>query len=323
MSGALSKVVMPMRRQRRGSYLRHIGLACALVLAFISASLTVALAKTNKLVGVVFDNSGSMEGRTNMPVFGIQMLAASLTRSDRLYGMTFKQFRAVSGGRTDVDDATLADPSRLRSYMTPFPLTDASAQQNAINAIKRWAIQPNVNTPFAPVLIMLTFLAQSATPDDDVHLFIFTDGGFNDPVNLGVLEQRINLLKQNTKAKSLSVHFLAFVADRSERDLIVNQGIASLLDRTINTNKIGNFDYVFYATDFASLRKQMVNIVSRISETEPEQAQLAASIVKRSGNKIVVNAPVTITKIIVVSTAPEIQGLAPDQGSAAERACRH
>jgi hypothetical protein len=309
---------------RCGRTLLRAAVVYALAQALFLAGPSTALAKSNKLVGVVFDDSGSMEGRTNLPVFGIQMLAASLTRSDQLYGMTFKQFLAANGGSGVVDPAILQNPARLRNFMTRFPLTDLNAQQAAINTIKGWAKQPSVGTPFMPLMVMLSFLIQSATPDDDVHLFIFTDGEFNDPPpSLAALEQALQALKQNSNAKSLNVHFLAFVASDSDEQKIKGQGIASALDKTINVNKTQGFENVFYARDFSRLRKQMVDIIARISETEPEDAQLK-SIVKRAGSRITMNAPVTITKMVVISTAPDardfprIQTLPPNVPTSTE-----
>jgi hypothetical protein len=319
MQRMLSDATAPTQGNRRRAWYWLRGLLIfALAQITLVSGPSTALGKTNKLVGVVFDDSGSMEDRTNLPVFGIQMLAASLTRSDQLYGMTFKQFLGINGGRSGVDAATMANPARLRDYMTQFSLTDVNAQQRTINAIKKWAIRPNVGTPFDPVIVMLAFLAQSATTDDDVHLFVFTDGGFDGALDKAGIARNIDILKRNTKAKNLTVHFLAFVANQAEEDKIRAQGIADLLDKTINTNKIAGFENVFYARDFSGLRKQMIDTIARISETELEEAQRKSSIVTRSGSKFVVNSPVTITKVVVISTAtdakdfPQIRGKPPN-----------
>jgi hypothetical protein len=308
----LSRLLAVARQDRRSISMLRAVLVCGLAQFVLAFGASEAIGKTNKLVGVVFDDSGSMEGRTNTPVFGIQMLAASLTRSDQLYGMTFKQFFAANG-RPEIDPALLQNLARMQNYMTKFSLTDVNAQQRTIESLKRWALVPNVNTPFSPVLIMMNFLALSATSDDEVHLFVFTDGGFNDAINVTDLRQKLLLLKQNTKAKNLNVHFLTFVANKADEDAIKLQGVGETFDEAINgrpssaSGAAPAITNVFYVRDFLELRKQMVDIIARISETESEEAQLRSTIVKRSGSKLTVNAPVTVTKLIVISTAADVR----------------
>ena len=274
----------------------------ALALLALLGARDRASAASNKLVGVVFDDSGSMENRTNLPVFGIQVLAGSLSRNDQLYGLTFSQFR-----RNGFDANALRDPARLRQYLTRFSLGGPTEQQSSINAIRDWAKKAEDGTPLLPVLGMLAFLTAIATPDDDVHFFVFTDGGFNGPIiDKSTLTPLLNTLKQSSRARSIAVHFLAFVADSNEEATIRSQGIADLLDQTFNP---AGSSGLFYAKSFDSLRSQLVEVIARIADAEPEDTQKKSATVTRSGNSITVSAPFTVTKIVVVSTAPDRSGL--------------
>lgn len=163
-----------------GAGVRRSAASLALVIiALLVMPWGSALAQTRKVVGVAFDNSGSMGengGRTNLPVFGIQVLAASLDQKDRLYALNFRDFLArvrSNGNRVNFSDAS--------TYLTNFSLDSPPSQRASIAQLKTWADNPRDGTPFEAVQVMLEHLANVAEKDDDVHAFIFTDGDFNKP----------------------------------------------------------------------------------------------------------------------------------------------
>ena len=257
-----------------------------------------AIAKRSKLVGVVFDNSGSMDGRTNLPVFGLQVLAGSLTRDDQLYGFPFTYLTAGvdrMGGRIN-----LSDNAQLSRLIMSLPLSSLGEQQASIDKIRGWARKAYDGTPYLAIDVMLSFLAQTAKPGQDVYLFVFTDGEFNDPIpSPNGLKSAYEAYLAEAKQKQINsfhAHFIAF-GNQQTFDEVKRQRVAQTLDEVFNGGT-GKYAPV-PVQDLAGLRTALLDAITSISDTELPVP--GSSIYWRKGNTITVNPPFTISKLIVLA----------------------
>jgi hypothetical protein len=242
------------------------------------------MSPSSKVVGIVFDDSGSMVGRANSPVFGIQVLAASLTKDDHLYGLTFQQHLARQGPQE-------------------FDLSTDTAQQASIDALRRWARSPRVSTPYEPVEVMLSHLVKSSQPDQDVHVFIFTDGEFNSAPPEALLEEKYQQVKHQLfgerKVRSFRAHFIAFAKTEREHELIKAQRIAATLSRVFNGREGDGVEFVATAD---ALRELMVKVISNIVETN---STLSSRVIVRDLTKIEVNPQFPVRRVIIISYVQE------------------
>jgi hypothetical protein len=152
------------------------------------------------VVGILFDDSGSMASRIQLPTFGAQLLVSTLdgrNGQDRLFTLRLSQAIAVMGTGGDITAKDLppggvtADnvaqwvsrrgPSL--AYTAEDIATDAAQQATMDKMARQWA-RAGGNTPYEPVEILLDRLTSETKPGEDAVLVVLTDGQFNTPADI-------------------------------------------------------------------------------------------------------------------------------------------
>jgi hypothetical protein len=278
-----------MARQRK--------LQVTLILAWLFLALCGAMeARANKLVGVVFDDSGSMRDSYNLPLLGLQMLSSTLDgRQDRLFVARF----GWHVGR-------VVDPRRGPSVgqnVHEVPLTPQDELQRTIDDFRDWRINEGTNTPFAPLTNMLDALVDQAKPGQEVHFIVVSDGEFN-PSGLLTppqLRARFTALRDRLTQKGarLQAHFLLILNNSDRRTVafaVEQQGVRAELLSIFNGSQT---DGSYVVDSFERLRDAMIEIIARVSDTD---ARRSSSVVERSGQHITMRLPFAVSRVIALST---------------------
>ena len=272
-------------------------------------------AEAGKLVGVVFDDSGSMGPSHHLPLLGLQMLAATLDGrqgGDRLLVTKFGWLKPQGGEARIGRD--------IGSNVREIPIGSQDEIQNAVGEFARWPVK-HADTPYAPLRSMLATLAEQAVGGQEAHLIVITDGAFEPPppgqdrVRADFEAARADFERKGVRIRA---HFVliangqasgpkdgASLRDRIARQKrsVEEQGVRAELLRTFNgAAQAGSY----VVEEFADLRDRMLEIIARVSETDIGHA---SSVARPSGDhRIALDLPFAVSRVIALSTGP---GAAP------------
>jgi hypothetical protein len=266
------------------------------LLALVLCAAGIGPADAGKLVGVVFDDSGSMAKSYNLPLLGLQMLAATLNGSiggDRLL---------IS--RLDWDEhppAAVTNGTRITDRVSEIALgPDETTLQGTVDAFAGWTIPSTGRTPYRPIEEMLSTLSAQATTGQEVHLIVFTDGFFIDPDSvLNGAEARFREIRRRLDEKKvrLRVDFLLILnKDPKEVETMVgHQRIRSGLLTVFN----GDTQTGAHAVKtFDELRRAMLTIIAEVSDTD---ARRSSSVVTRNGETVDIALPFAVSRVITLT----------------------
>jgi hypothetical protein len=251
--------------------------------------------RAGKLIGVVFDDSGSMRPSFHLPLLGLQMLASTLDGrqgQDRLlitrfgwHERTIQERRGRSLG-PNILEVALAPQSELQATIDDF---------------RDWRLSTSTNTPYQPLDIMLDTVAREAQPGQEVHFVVISDGAFNPGLpSHGQMRSRFGELRDRLTQKGarLQAHFLLIVNTEGVAEQVRQQGVRAELLRAFN----GADDAGSYVVDsFPALREAMIDIIARISGTDPRRS---SSVAIRSGSDVTLNLPFAVSRVIALSVGP-------------------
>ncbi|HSI41077.1 MAG TPA: vWA domain-containing protein [Xanthobacteraceae bacterium] len=303
--------------------LRRLAALCAAVLAAAFALLAPATpgaqpAQPRKLVGLVFDDSGSMRTWIQLPTFAAQLLVSSLDPGrDRLFTLRLSDYLAATGrpGVQAMIDAgggpNPATMDRLRAQqLADLPREAFAAGERPEQVVDRirdtWPdIKGNTRTPYGAVELMLATLSAEAGPGDEAHLVVLTDGAFN-PAPPGPAEVERNMSAYGARLKApLSASFLLISPQDAEgarlRGQVQAQGVRAALDRTFNG---GAGRPAYDVSSSADLMRAMLDIIARINTTDRTAGADTGGIVRIGPDRVELDTPLTVSRIVGVTFAP-------------------
>jgi hypothetical protein len=259
-------------------------------LVAICLAATGAQPAAARVIGLVFDDSGSMAPRIQLPTFGVQLLASTLDvrpGKDRLLTLKLSQ---VSRGVVEED------------------INGTDALQRTVDKFRQTWAHASGGTPYAPIEMMLRAIADRLQPDENGTLFILTDGQIDNPPDVAAMRQDFQAIKQALDAKraSIDVEFI-LIAIGKDRDVTLDavqrQMIRSTLLEVFNGNKQepdGTLVGKHEVTDIRDLFDIMRKAVARISGTDVSHL---GNYVKYSNNSVTVNTPLSVARMVDIATA--------------------
>jgi hypothetical protein len=259
-------------------------LVAVLLAAFFAASAAEA-----RVIALLFDDSGSMGGRIQLPAFGAQLLVSTLDGrqgEDRLIAARMSQ-------------AGTSDPIERIDIRT------TRLQQDAIDTIaKRWPVA-NGGTPYQQIGFLLSALEEAQQPGEEAYFIILTDGAFNQGDSAGnplppppAAEMRRLFEDYKGRAKGpLRAEFVLIGADDPEvASEVERQGIRAALLETFNGSAADGRHDIMNSADLVETIK---DIVARVAATD-RQGQ--SRFTQLHGNSIAIDSPLSVKRIVAVST---------------------
>lgn len=287
--------------------MRLLALLLCIILALGAAQAAMA---QEKLVAIVFDTSGSMGTRIELPSFGVQLLTATLdgrSGKDRLYSINFTDHMddCVQNDRLFFPTATTISqmPCDTSRHITRFLMTDERSHAIAIRTLRDQYTAGAGATPFAPLEIMLDRLAQDVAPGEEIVLIVVVDGDYSDSVlsngaMRSTMKQSFEVYRDRILANGgrISAKFM-FIDDTGSREAIVRE--QAVRDTLLSVFNDDASDGAWHVTGREALWDAMTDIIAEVSGTDRE-AQSA--FISYSGNTISVNSPLSISRVVVTST---------------------
>lgn len=261
------------------------------LLLWLVASIAALGSTANaRIVGVVFDDSGSMASRINLPAFGVQLLASTLdvrSGKDRLLTLRLSQ---SAGG---VIEESVVSPDAL---------------QHTVDRIRSTWARTGGGTPYGPIELMLEAMVRQLRPEERGTLLILTDGQFEGRLDVSSMKQRFETLKRELDAKgaSIDVEFILIAVGPQRaviRRAVRKQRVRETLIAQFNGNRrnadgslVGDHE----VTDIRGLFSVVKKVVARVSDTD---VQRMGTYIGYSGNTVNVRTPLSISRIISIATA--------------------
>lgn len=283
------------------------------VLGLLLALASAPPAAAAKIVGVLYDDSGSMAGRTHLPAFGAQVLASTLDGRpghDQLLSARLSDFNAElkrSGGMIsklrdrygEASPAAIEATEKLgvdfvhrESFETP------AMHQAFLDTIASGWVRAQGGTPYEPLELILRQLVERTGTDDQAFLIVLTDGAFFDGNRPGpgpaALERAFRSYKQRLKG-SLRVEFVLIGPDADTRRRVDEQGVRDGLLSVFNGGA-GDGNHQVDTVD--DLRRALFDITARIASTDRSGR---GDLVRIGGDRIAVSSPFSITRIVSVA----------------------
>lgn len=260
-----------------------------LMVAVVLTAMASTLAQA-RVVGVVFDDSGSMASRIHLPTFGVQMLTSTLdTRSGRDVLLTLRLSKTGAG----VIEESIASTFALQTTVD--------------NIRNSWPIA-NGGTPYQPIELMLQRMVQRLRQGESGTLFVLTDGQIDRPPAVPDMQRKFDELKQELDAKQAAINvefmLIAVGPDRDNvRQAVASQKVRDTLLERFNGNRrdqrgrlLGDHE----VTDIRELFDSMKDVVARISETDVSRI---GNYVSYAGNQVTVNTPVSVIRMVSIAKA--------------------
>lgn len=301
---------------------RAICLALIIALGPFAAPLAQA-----KIVAVLFDTSGSMDNRYQLPSFGARMLAATIDGRagfDRLLIMNFNEYYTrwgstipgvdasmSAGSAPSIDDIIATLPANTIRDMSVTSQADHQALMDRLS--RSFQYGASTGTPYGPIEVMLKKLEAEVTPGEEVVFVLVTDGGYNNE-NLfknGALVPRMRTVFEGArdaitaKGGTLSVQYLFIdnLGGSNLRNIVREQGVRDTLTSVFNGDPAIGSKYVSNADQ---LWEALQDIIAEVAGTD-RQAQ--SNFITYQGNEISLSTPLSISRVVTVSTGP--RGRAP------------
>jgi hypothetical protein len=293
-----------------------------LVLAIISLLPWLPHGASARVIGILFDDSGSMSPRIQLPTFGAQLLVSTLdgrNGQDRLFTVRLSQAIAAMGTAGNISDRDVPSGGVTADNVTQWvkqrrphlPYTEekiaTEAQQQATlhDMATQWP-HASVSTPYEPVEILLDRLTTEAQPGEDAVLVIMTDGDFNVPPDLVRVQASYNRYKDRMMAKHATLHveFLLIAPnDPATIAAVQRQGVRAALLNTFNGTESGSS---YEVTNLTQLIDALKNVIADVAGTDWKRQ---GRYISTSGNNLTINTPLSITRLVSVATTVEPQSV--------------
>jgi hypothetical protein len=307
-------------------------------LAFAFGVLTLvaltAVGAEGRVVGILFDDSGSMHDRLHLPAYGVQLLVSSLdgvVGKDRLYTIRMSHFEREVAGKTSsfariVGAQRTFSPGYIQSLLrTATPglpkeesIQTSQEQQGTIDMVRQKWPDHYHSTPYEPLEILLEQITSVAKPDEELFLIVLTDGEFDRERVPGPKDsyppesylRQVYLAYEARVPGRLRVEFLLItphddpvgkkylqdkVAAQKVRDTLLTVFNKSIADPSHRTAADGSHDVSSVDELIAGIR----TIVARVSATDSSESRELAI----EGEKIRgIRSPFSISRLISIAS---------------------
>ena len=220
-----------------------------------------------RVVGLVFDDSGSMGQQIQKALFAAQIVLGSLEAHDRLFVVR------LNGGGGRIEEVPAA---RRAAYLNDM-------QQH-------W--QADGGTPYEPLANMLERLVTETTPHEDAALLVFTDGEFSNapPTDLA---KDYEALRARFPGRNLQVFFVALPGKTAPVDVR-----RALLTAFNGAADAGATD-IRKASDIVPGLKGLVAVLAGADPLDP------GPFLRKDGARVSFKLPFAVRRVLLLTSGDE------------------
>ncbi len=220
-----------------------------------------------RVVGLVFDDSGSMVSQFQKALFAAQIVVGSLDESDRLFIVR------LNGDRGRIAEVPA---ERRLAYLREMQ--------------RDW--RANGGTPYAPLPRMLETLVEATPETEDAVLLVFTDGAFADAPPAG-LTRDYEALRARFPGRSFQTFFVALPGDAPSVD------VRSALLATFNGAPDAGAVDIQKTADIVPGLRDVVSVLVGADPGDP------ARYLRRDGATLGFSLPFSVRRILVLTSGDD------------------
>ncbi len=220
-----------------------------------------------RVVGLVFDDSGSMSGKFHKASFAAQLVVGALDESDRLFVVR------LNGDRGRITE--VASKQRA-SYL----------QDMRVN----W--QADGGTPYQPLQRMLEKLVDATPETEDAALLVFTDGAFGDAPPAG-LAQDYETLRARFPGRNFQVFFISLPGESIAVD------VRGALLTAFNGSPRAGATEIERAGEIVPGLRDVVSILVGADPVESER------FLRRDGAKLGFELPFSVRRLVILTSGDQ------------------
>lgn len=297
--------------------LRLASHAAKVLLALIWVSIS-ALSADARIVAILFDTSGSMNERYNLPSFGARLLAGTIDGRagfDRLLVMNFNHYAQTYGGEFPIPPILLQYAGPDAGQLQDITITNGVQHQDVVEALRGTFASADVGTPYGPLEVMLDRIVRevAASQDDEEVVFVVvSDGSYHDGTTDFDGGRQVDYMRGQFEAfrsridqagGSLRAEYLLIDASGGLESKVRDQGVRDTLLEVFNGPQRDAQGRLTGARTVSSpdrLWEALKDIIAKVAGTDRETQR---PFVRYSGQQIEVESPLSISRIVIVSTA--------------------
>jgi hypothetical protein len=272
---------------------------------------------TARLFGLVFDDSGSMQHYIHSPTFGVQLLLSTLDGrdgQDRVFSTRLSQIVSAFGqGDTLRVPVEGVNPGNVQAWgatarsevVTEHRMTTQEMHQQTLGTIARTWPDARFSTPYEAIEVMLDRLSRDVREGEEAFLVVLSDGEFTKVPPPNQLRASYEAYRARFAAKraTLRVEFLLIAPSRPQLvQQVEQQRVRATLLELFNGAGDGSAGGRHDITDLRQLQDALKNIIARTWSIDRAQQ---ARLITRAGPEIRFEAPLSISRIVTVSTATQ------------------
>lgn len=241
-----------------------------------------------RVVAILFDDSGSMAQKIQLPAFAAQLLVASLDGR---------------GGRDRLVTARMNLAGALRTIELQ-DIGTLDAQRELIDRIATDWPRPDGGTPYEQLPRLLEAIRELQQPGEEAFLIVLTDGAFEPEPNASASAQQFSELLA-TLPGPLRVEYVLIGPDQPSTldaaltvgEVVKRQGIRDVLLGTFNRDPgRGRHD----VADALGLTEAIRDIVASTSSTNRADLE---RFLERGPKDIRIRSPLSIRRVVTIATA--------------------
>ncbi|MCA8927401.1 MAG: hypothetical protein KDC18_04975 [Alphaproteobacteria bacterium] len=288
-----------------------------------------------KIVGILFDTSGSMRYSDQLPSFGMQLLAGTIdgrAGHDRVVLMNFNDYLRLIEANPQLLHATPGNIERVRRQLAaagtrPIEVLNARAHQDLVDQVRQMFVSiPDLGTPYGPIEVMLATLAGQVRDDEPAYLVIVSDGEYNPPglPPAAALPDRFRAYKDRFPG-GLRVEYLFIRPQDPQRAAklmrnVDDQGVRDALLSVFNDGSRRSDGTPVGAWTVSNGRQMWDALRDIIASVSGSNLGAQRRFVRYDGNTVRIETPLSIAHVVAVSTAPAGVPPAEWQDSSFDRA---
>ena len=283
------------------------------LLLWVMCMLAYGAEAQEKTLAVVFDTSGSMSTRFELPSYGVRLLASTLdgrAEQDRVFYINFTEYlnkcARFSGDQVYWKMPQGGNVSGLGCdtdiLVKKFEMTNEGSQISMLRDLARWDDPIAKATPYPPIEIMLDQLAREVHENEEIILLVVVDGDFSDgELRGGRFNPQMTTAFERYRQRivdrggRISAKFLFIDKDGSNRPVVNDQGVRDTLLTVFNGSPSIGDEHV---TGRDALWSAITKIIAEVSDIDRDAQR---QFINFTGNTITVNSPLSISRIVVTT----------------------
>jgi len=283
-------------------------MAILAVLTPLAAAASTGQAEA-RIVGVVYDDSNSMEGYGNFPALLLRTLTVTLRPDDTLLAVRMSDFSA----RYDkgVPFEKYLDPAGRglaedRDLIKELSL--AGGRRDVAATIAAWgrAEAASGRTPLGALALMLAeLLERGERTQSPVTLIVFTDGHFSvKGLDQAAGEHLFGKFEKRHPGAQIHTFFVSFARESKGLQRIREQGIGRALEATFDP---GGVSKTFEALGFDEIRRALTEVMAAVNDTAATSAAVGGA-ARLDGPTLTIEPPFAVRRILFADIAPASAG---------------